>query len=201
MDMKKILMIFMAALLGAASIAGCSDKKSSSSAPKKAKEEKPAAVTYEEAYRETFDSMYSADGGEAFYEYTYPQSVIDYMKENGDYDSRIEEYNTNAEALIKSMDNIPTIKEITECSPLTDEQLKYAKNYFFAVCSGEDPDFDMNSINITEGYELTSSITDEALEDREETWCMLKFEGDGWKAYTGSAQALEENFKETDISA
>lgn len=196
--MRKIdfLALLTAAVLALSGAVSCGKKASKNTEKNNAQQtvKKQDSGGYEDAYIELYNGMYSENGGEIFYNYMYPDPVLEYIKGTGDYERRIETYNENVAVYLESGLSVPALREISSALPLTDEQKGYAKNFFHSLSTELYPDYQIDSINITEGYEVTGvTVLDDGTE-KDEVWCMIQIEGEGWKAITASAAALEENF-------
>lgn len=197
--MKKNLLALLTSIALAVSFTGCSSKKNSgnNSAPPDIQNQSVQHQNdenCENAFRELFTSLYTQNGGETFYMYMYPNAALEKIKELGEYKGLIETYNNNQNQFVNDIKHIPEITEFTSITPLSQTQIEAAKRYFSNLVSNFMPDLKAEDIKITEGYEIKCDIinyNDKADSDIE---CMVKLEGEGWKAITYSADTLEKNF-------
>lgn len=198
----KILTALTAAVLAFAGLVSCGEDKSEKPEAPKASQtiSKQDSGDCKEAYSELYNEMYSEGGGEVFYNYMYPDPVLEYIKGTGDYDRRVELYNDNVKTYLDAGNSVPTLREIVSVEPLSDLQKDYAKNFFHSLSTELYPDYQIDSITITEGYEVTGVTVDDEGTEKNEVWCMVMVEGEGWKAITASAEALGENFADYSVS-
>lgn len=203
--MKKIFSVIAVCLAASFMLTGCSDKKDSKpiiisdsniSAVPTQNLEHQNDEKCEEAFRELFTALYTANCGDTFFRYMYPNAAIEKMKSNGEYDSLVTTYNTNQGKFIDEIKNTPSVTEFTSVTPLTDSQIQAAKRYLVNLSKNILPDLKPEDLNITEGFEIKCSIIDYNNKADNDTECMVKLEGEGWKAVTFSAENLEKNFPE-----
>lgn len=148
----------------------------------------------EDAFRELFTSLYKLNGGETFYLYMYPCAALEKMKELGEYEGLIATYNNNQSQFVNNISHTPEVTEFTAVTPLTEAQIEAGKRYFSDLVKNLVPELKAEDIKITEGYEIKCNIIDYNNNADTDTECMVKLEGEGWKAITYSADALEKNF-------
>lgn len=197
--MKKKLSALLISIAITISFTGCGSKNNSSknSAPP---DNQAQSVQHqndencENAFRELFTSLYTQNGGETFYQYIYPNAALEKIKELGEYDGLIETYNSNQNPFVNDIKHIPEITEFTSVTPLSQNQIEAGKRYFSILVSNFLPDLKAENIKITEGYEIKCNIINYNNKADTDTECFVKLEGEGWKAITYSADALEKNF-------
>lgn len=188
--MKKLLSAILVCSLMAICGTSCkSENKNSNS-------ESKAAVTYneaqkgdsgEEALKEFFRLNYTRDSGEAAFNYMYIQQIIDDMIEKGEYRQSVLNYNNGKNEYLDLVSNVPYVKSIDKTTPLNEEELGWAEQYFidYAASMG----ITIDSVNVTEGYNFECTIIDQNNNEKPDTECLVKVEGDGWK-YIGSLNSL-----------
>lgn len=196
--MKRMIAALAAVMLAVTPMTGCrkeriNDKPTADSVS----DEERISEDCQKAYRQMFAANYAYDGGEVCYEYMFPKIVVNELRRSGRYDDLISTFNDSQRMFVQNIQNIPQINEITEQKELTDSQLTAASNYFVKsaaefVSVGLDP----AGINITSGYELRSSITDQNGNADTDTECLVYIEDDGWKVISMSAEKLEARYKE-----
>lgn len=195
--MKKILSALLISAAIAVSFTSCGSKKSSSKSPVKTQTiQHQNGEKCEDAFRELFTSLYTPNGGETFYLYMYPAAALEKIKELGEYESLIETYNNNQNPFVSDIKHTPEITEFTAVTPLTEAQIEAGKRYFSNLVKNFMPNLKAEDIKITEGYEIKCNIIDYNNRADTDTECMVKLEGEGWKAITFSAESLEKNFPE-----
>ena len=86
--MKKTLSILLAAVMLTCSFSACG-KHTSSSSTNTVTGESRKGESAEDALREIYDAVYTADSGEVCLSYMYPQLTISALKEQGLYDTSV----------------------------------------------------------------------------------------------------------------
>ena len=206
--MKRISPFIAACLAVSLLFAGCGDKKESKPI---ITDSSPVVITIptqnlehqndeecEEAFRELFTALYTANCGDTFFKYMYPDEAIEKMKSTGEYASLVTTYNSNQSEFVAMMKKTPEITEFTSVTPLTESQISAAKRYLVNLSKDVLPDLTVDDLVITEGFEVKCNIINYNDKEDTDTECMVKLEGDGWKAVTFSAEGLEQNFPETE---
>lgn len=205
--MKRFSPVIAACLAVSLVFTGCADNKESKPI---ITDSSPAVITIptqnlehqddekcEDAFRELFNSIYAPNCGDSFFKYMYPDAAIEKMKSTGEYASLVSTYNSNQSEFIAMMKATPKITEFTSVTPLTESQIAAAKRYLVNLSKDILPDLRPDDLVITEGFEVKCNIIDYNEREDTDTECMVKLEGDGWKAVTFSAEGLEQNFPET----
>lgn len=205
--MKKFFHVTAACLAVSLLFTGCGDKKESKPI---ITDSSPVVITIptqnlehqddekcEEAFRELFNSIYSMNCGDTFFRYMYPDAAIEKMKSTGEYASLVSTYNSNQGDFIAMMKKTPSITEFTSVTPLTESQINAAKRYLVNLSKEVLPELKTDDLVITEGFEIKCNIIDYNDKADTDVECMVKLEGEGWKAVTFSAENLEKNFPET----
>ncbi|MBR1824748.1 MAG: hypothetical protein IJ779_11040 [Ruminococcus sp.] len=179
--MKKIVSLVTAAVLAAAVSASCGQKTTVSN---KAPEANPAvsrqSESYEDALRECFNASFSLNGGEIFYSYMYLDGYIQDMKDKGDYNSVINNFNENQKQRPDLTDGVYAFGEIKESTPVTDKQIAAVKTYFVSK-SSDRMEITEDSIDVQEGYEVSYTYTKNGEENGNDVALAVKIGGEGWK--------------------
>ena len=190
--MKKILSAILACCLMAACTASCEKKNNGN--------DNENTITYgsaqesgtaEEAFRDFFTTNYTRDAGEAAFNYMYTKQMIDDMIEKGEYRQLVVDYNNGKNQVLDLSENVPSIKSIEEIIPLTDEQLGWAEQYLvdFTATRG----ITANDLTISEGYNFKYTVIDYNSNEKPNTACLVKVDGEGWK-FVGTLNGLIDRY-------
>ncbi len=134
-------------------------------------------------------------GGKTFYSLSYPDAVIDALKDEDEFDDMVEDFNDNVEDMIDELEDdetAPKFDKILRKEKLKNSQIKAAEEYFENLCETFDADDD---IEISKGYEVKVRIEykdeDGDRKHSTEKICVVKIKGDGWKVIPHSADSLD----------
>ncbi len=187
--MKKTLSILLAAVMLTCSFSACG-KHTSSSSTNTVTGESRKGESAEDALREIYDAVYTADSGEVCLSYMYPQLTISALKEQGLYDTSVQNYNTGQKGYIDLIEQKPEIISIDKTTAFTEEQLKAANEYFAAVSAQAGIYTRSSSFNAVEGYQFDCTVTNTIGEQESDVECMIYLENDGWKNVPFSIEGL-----------
>ena len=134
-------------------------------------------------------------GGKTFYSLSYPDAVIDELKDEDEYDDMVEDFNDGVEDMLDDLEDdetAPKFDKILRKEKLKKSQIKAAEEYFEDLCEMFDADDD---IEISKGYEVKVKVEykDEDGDKKHSTEkiCVVKIKGDGWKVIPKSADSLD----------
>ena len=135
-------------------------------------------------------------GGKTMIELTLPDSVIKELKDEDEYEDRVDSYNEMIEDMIDDLEDketLPKFDKITRQEKLKKSDIRHAENYFEELC--DDYDADDDTIKITKGYEMRvktkNKDEDGDTEHDKSTLCVVKVKGEGWKIIPMSADELD----------
>lgn len=180
--MKKIAAMAAACVAAVCLFAGCEPKKKTISSLEVTQQK---SESYEDAVRECFDSAYSSGGGEVFYQYMYPNAVLDTMKEKGVYDSLIETFNLGIETRKGMSDDVFTFSSIAEAHEINETQTAAAKTYLISLSKEYLPTLTEEQLDIKEGYEVTFNYLKNGEADGQDVVLAISLGDEGWKIITG----------------
>ena len=134
-------------------------------------------------------------GGKTFYSLSYPDAVIDALKDEDEYDDLIDDFNDGVEDMLDDLEDdetAPKFDKILRKEKLKKSQIKAAEEYFEDMCEKYDADDD---IEISKGYEVKVKVQykDEDGDKKHSTEkiCVVKIKGDGWKVIPRAADYLD----------
>lgn len=178
--MKKFIS-FAAAVMMAVSLSSCGQPTKVSD---KAPEAKPAvsqqSESYEDALKECFNASFSLNGGEIFYSYMFLNAYVQDMKDKGDYNSIINNFNTNQKNRPDLTDNVYSFGNIKNSTAITEKQIAAVKSYFADKCADR-VEITEDSIDVKEGYEVNYTFTKNGEEAGSDTALAVKIGDEGWK--------------------
>ena len=179
--MKRLVSLAAAFIMSAALVTSCGQKQEK---PLSNPAVSQQSENYEDALKECFDASFSTNGGEAFYSYMYPDAYIQDMKDKGEFDSAVSDFNKQQENRSDLADNEYTFGQIKDSFPVTDEQITKIKDYFVKQCA-ERVQLSADNIDITEGYEVSYTYLKNGKEDGNDAAIAVKISGEGWKVIPG----------------
>lgn len=188
--MKKILPAFLACCIITACVASC-EKKSSDNESIIVYGETQKNGSGEDALRDFFTANYTRDAGETAFNYMYTQQMIDDMIEKNEYRQLIIDYNSGKNQMLDLSENVPSIKSIEEIIPLSEEQLGWAEQYLEDFTTTRE--ITANDITVTEGYNFKYTVIDYNSNEKPNTACLVKADGEGWK-FVGTLNGLTERY-------
>ena len=148
------------------------------------------------AVKKYVNSASDKKGGKTFYSLSYPDSVIDALKDEDEFDDLVEDFNDNVEDMLDDLEDdetAPKFDKIIRQEKLKNSQIKAAEEYFEDMCEMYDADDD--DIEISKGYEVKVRVKyrneDGKKKHDTEKICVVKIKGDGWKIIPLSADRLE----------
>ena len=178
--MKKIIP-FAAAVMMAVSLYSCGQPKT---APNAVPEANPAVAqkneNYEDALKECFNASFSLNGGEIFYSYMFPDAYVQDMKDKGDYNSIINNFNDNQKSRPDLTDNVYAFGNIKNSIAISDKQIAAVKSYFADKCADR-IELSEDSIDVREGYEVNYTFTKNGEDGGSDTALAVKIGDEGWK--------------------
>ncbi len=188
--MKKILSAILACCLITACGASC-EKKSSDTESTIVYGEEQKNGSGEDALKDFFTANYTRDAGEAAFNYMYTQQMIDDMIAKNEYRQLILNYNNGKNQMLDLSEYTPSLKSIDEKISLSEEQLGWAEQYLkdFTATRGITAD----DLVVTEGYNFNCTVIDNNGNEKSDTSCLVKVEGDGWK-FVGTLNGLVERY-------
>lgn len=178
--MKKFLAILAACMTITTAFVSCGDKDDDKKSSSKSGSDKAA--------NDYADALFSKKGGETYYTLIYPDEYIEELKDDDAWEYNVEYFNDRNEERTES--HKFTVKNVKKSDKLTDDQLLGAGFYF-------DDYFDIDDIEVDEGYEYTYEIEMTDKNDKEnknsldDTICVVKI-GKDWKIITTDADSLED---------
>ncbi len=179
------------------SAVSCGSKDSSSSGTSSQGYETPAVTgdmrsgdSAEDAIRELYAATYSPEGGLVWYEYMYPMTAINVLKDSGDLDNMVSIYNNNVAQFASDAKQLPAVTDITKCEPMSEEALAAADVYLTEQAKQVISKVEDSDVVITKGFDMTFSIVDENGEASDDLACMVWAENDGWKYIGASEESL-----------
>lgn len=135
-------------------------------------------------------------GGKTMMELTLPKSVIKELKDEDEFEDKVDSYNEMIEDMIDDLEDketLPKFDKITRKEKLKKSDIRQAENYFEGLC--EDYDADDDDIEISQGFEMKvkTKFKDEDGDTKHESTklCVVKIKGDGWKVIPKSADELD----------
>lgn len=180
--MKKFASLFLSAVMVTGALSACGQKEVKLD---KEPEGKTAAEqtsgSYEDALRECFNASFSLNGGQVFYAYMYPDQYIDDMKEKGDYNEVINQFNQNQAKRPDLTDGVFEFGSITEADEIDDKQKEAVKVYLADKCNERDLGITEDDIDVTEGYEVSYTYTKNSEEEGNDLALAVMINGQGWK--------------------
>ena len=151
---------------------------------------------YKSAVKKYVKAAADKHGGKTMYSLTLPKSVIKTLKEDDDYDDKVDSYNEMIEDMIDDLDDketLPKFDKITRKEKLKSSDLKHAEKYFEKMIDQYDADDD--DVKVTKGYEVRVKTKhkdeDGDIERDKTTLCVVKVRGEGWKIIPVSADGLD----------
>ena len=179
--MKKFISFVSAAVIMGASLCSCGQpKKNLDAVP----EENPAVSqhegSYEDALKECFNASFSTSGGEIFYSYMYPDAYVQDMKDKGDYNAIINNFNENQKSRPDLTDNVYAFGTIKEAVAINDKQTDAVKSYFVNKCTDR-IQLTEDDIDVKEGYEISYTYTQNGEEGGNDAALAVKIGNEGWK--------------------
>ena len=130
-------------------------------------------------------SLTKANGAKTYYSLTLPDEYIDDLKDEDEWDDKLEDYNDSME---DTLDDIKIkIKKIEKKDKLSKKELKGAEEYFDYI-------YDC-SVDVTKGYEFKIKLQANDDGDKDTTTqriCVVKVKGEGWKVITTEASYLKD---------
>ena len=148
------------------------------------------------AVKKYVKSASNKHGGKAMMELTLPKSVIKELKDEDEYEDKVDSYNEMVEDMIDDLEDketLPKFDKISRKEKLKKSDIRQAENYFEDMC--EDYDADDDDIEISQGYEMKvkTKHKDEDGDTKHESTklCVVKIKGDGWKIIPMSADGLD----------
>ena len=182
---------FLTAAAVMLSMTACGDGKSSSSADQRVN------GTGEEAFREYFSSVYSANGRERYYCYTFPAVAVDKLKADKKYDSAVKQYNDGQGQFLGMISHSPEITEITGTVDFGEDETAAAEKYFVKVTRSQlGFDISADEFTVTKGVEISCNFNNYNGNADTDVECMAYIEGDGWKNIPCDIETLMDNFGE-----
>ena len=136
------------------------------------------------------------NGGKTMMELTLPKSVIKELKDEDEYEDKVDSFNEMVEDMIDDLEDdetLPKFDKITRKEKLKKSDIRQAENYFEDMC--EDYDADDDDIKVSQGFEMKvkTKFKNEDGETKHDTEkiCVVKVKGDGWKIIPMSADELD----------
>ena len=130
-------------------------------------------------------SLTKTNGAKTYYSLTLPDEYIDDLKDEDEWDDKLEDYNDSME---DTLDDIKIkIKKIEKKDKLSKKELKGAEEYFDYI-------YDC-SVDVTKGYEFKIKLQANDDGDKDTTTqriCVVKVKGEGWKVITTEASYLKD---------
>ena len=130
-------------------------------------------------------SLTKANGAKTYYSLTLPDEYIDDLKDEDEWDDKLEDYNDSME---DTLDDIKIkIKKIEKKDKLSKKELKGVEEYFDYI-------YDC-SVDVTKGYEFKIKLQANDDGDKDTTTqriCVVKVKGEGWKVITTEASYLKD---------
>lgn len=180
--MKKTVTLLLAAFVLTGSFSACGQKNVNyETTPEGEAAAAQDSGSYEEALKECFNASFSLNGGQVFYEYMYPDQYINDMKEKGDYNSVINQFNHNQEQRPDLTDGVYEFGAITEADEIDDKQRDAAKAYFADRCNERNLSITEDDITVGEGYEVSYTYTKNGEETGTDLALAVIINGQGWK--------------------
>ena len=148
------------------------------------------------AVKKYIKSASDKKGGKTMIELTMPDSVIDALKDEDEYEDRVDSFNEMIEDRIDDLDDketLPKFDKITRQEKLKKSDIRHAENYFEELC--DDYDADDDTVKVIKGYEMRvktkNKDEDGDTEHDKTTLCVVKVKGEGWKIIPMSADDLD----------
>ena len=184
MKTKAVLLVIGAAVF--CSFAGCEHKnKSDRPVYSNAKVQMQNSESYEDALKECFNATYSLGGGEVFYEYMYPDEAINAMKESGDYDKLVAQFNLGQESQFADNSDKLTFDKITDSHDINETQVTAVKSYLKNMCAPFVNEITEDQFDVKEGYEVNYTYLNNGEEAGTDTVLVIRLNDEGWKVITG----------------
>lgn len=180
--MKRLIAAAIACTAASAVLTGCGQKK----ADIDAKPQGTAAVSqksqnYQDALAECFNASFSVNGGQVFYAYMYPDEYIDDLKEKGEYDSTVNQFNYNQEKRPDLTDGVYEFGSVTEAKELNDKQREAVKSYFAGKCDERGLGLTADDFTVGEGYEVSYTYTKDGNDAGSDLALAVVINDQGWK--------------------
>ena len=133
-------------------------------------------------------------GGKTFYSLSFPDTVIDALKDEDKYEDMIDAFNESVEDRLDDLEDeetAPKFDKIIRQTKLSKSELADCEEYFADMCDDYDADDD---VSVTKGYEVKVRIKyrneDGKKKHETEKICVVKLKGDGWKIIPKSIEYL-----------
>lgn len=188
--MKKIPLILACCLITACGVS-CNNKNNSNTGNEISYGQIQKNGSGEDALKEFFTANYTRDSGEVAFSYMYIQPIIDDMIAKNEYRELIQNYNSGKNEYLDIIKTAPSLKSINVTTPLNEEQLGWAEQYFIDYAATRE--IVLENITVTEGYDFQCTVIDQNGNENSDTECLVKVDGDGWK-YIGSLRSLESRY-------
>lgn len=180
--MKKFLPLLLASVLVSGSFTACGQKKAKVNAtPEGNTASEQKNENYEDALRECFNASFSVNGGQVFYAYMYPDEYINDMKDKGDYNEVINQFNYNQEQRPDLTDGVFEFGTVTEADAIDDGQREAVKSYFVEKCKERGLTLTEDDINVGDGYEVKYTYTKNGEEAGTDLALAVEINDQGWK--------------------
>ena len=186
--MKRICIFVLALTLAAMSSCSSGEKGEQSAETTRSDiESVPDAETwiYEEALENSFYAQFDESRSDELYSYILPQSAIDILRENGDYDRLFGDGHYHGGS--GTDDAEAAIERVLRSTMLDEEQLRAAENYLTRISKGYGAD--IAEITVSEGWEVEYRFYAFSKEQTV-TECFVLVQDDGWKKISMDAEAL-----------
>ena len=163
--MKKFAALFLSCLMTASVFTACGDSDGGGSNSSK----------HEKIVEKWADAAITPKGAEDYFTCTFPDEYIDTLKDKGEWDNMVQDYNDDIQA---DLDNGYSYKidEVKMGGELTEDELKSAEGFFFDLYDAE------TTVKAGFWYDVKATRTKDGDDDTQaQEVAAVELENDGWK--------------------